>query len=41
MLVTPVARRTFDKDGKPTTTLTPFAGQIPAAVPELKGALAK
>lgn len=25
ILVTPVARRTFDKDGKPTTSLTPFA----------------
>jgi lysophospholipase L1-like esterase len=25
VLVTPVARRTFDKDGKPTTSLTPFA----------------
>jgi len=25
VLVTPVARRTFDKEGKPTTSLTPFA----------------
>jgi lysophospholipase L1-like esterase len=25
ILVTPVARRTFDKDGRPTTSLTPFA----------------
>src|SRR5262249_12891513 len=25
VLVTPVARRTFDTDGKPTTSLTPFA----------------
>ncbi len=25
VLVTPVARRTFDKSGKPTTSLTPFA----------------
>jgi lysophospholipase L1-like esterase len=25
VLVTPVARRTFDKDGKPTTTLGPYA----------------
>lgn len=25
ILVTPVARRTFDKDGKPTTSLTPYA----------------
>ncbi len=25
ILVTPVARRTFDKDGKPATSLTPFA----------------
>jgi lysophospholipase L1-like esterase len=25
VLVTPVARRTFDKDGKPTTSLTPYA----------------
>lgn len=34
VLVTPVARRTFDKDGKPTTSLTPFADAIKAVAKE-------